>query len=189
LRRCAVVLRGLFAAGCQRIVWVAISAAAVAGAAFVFTVAMASAVVIAVRGQDIDPDELAAVATPLGLVAAVVAVAAMAAVWRAVGRARVRRWLPVYEAMVHDAICLQDTYLVETVTPPDPAASGHVVAADLHAGTSGGLWLPDVVLPRGAVVCFTQTAAGPRVRSWMTRSLWRAGAPKAARIGRRAATA
>ena len=141
------MLRMLFAMVRSRIVWVAISAATVAGAAFVFTVALASAVVIAARGQDADPDELAAVATLLGLVVTAVAVAAMAVVWRA----RVRRWLPAYEAMLCDAARLKDTYLVETVTPPDRAAGGHMVAADLHTGVSRGLWLPDLVLPRGAV--------------------------------------
>jgi hypothetical protein len=48
------------------IVWVAISAATVADVAFAFTVALAAAVVIAVRSQDVDPDELAAVATSVG---------------------------------------------------------------------------------------------------------------------------
>jgi hypothetical protein len=64
-----------------------------------------------------------------------------------------------------------------------------MVAADLNTGGSGVLWLPELVLPRGAVVCFTQTAKGPRVRAWMTRRLWRACTREAARVGSRVARA
>jgi hypothetical protein len=44
--------------------------------------------------------------------------------------------------MLCDAARLKDTYLVETVTPPDPAAGGHLVAADLHTGVSVGCGCP-----------------------------------------------
>jgi hypothetical protein len=174
----------LFAVMRSRIAWVAISAATVAGVAFVFTIALAAAVVIAIRGQDVDPDELAAVATSLGLLAAVAALATMVAAWRVVRRTRTRQWLPLHEAMVH-AASVQGTYLVEIVTPSDPAVGGHLVATDLNTGRSGELWLPEPALPHGAVVCFTQTATGPQVRAWMTRRVWRACTREAARVGRR----
>jgi len=179
----------LFAVTRSRIVWVAISVATVAGVAFVFTVALAAAVMIASRGQDVDPDELAAVATSLGLLAAVAAFATMVSAWRVVRRARTLQWLPLREAMVRDAASVQDTYLVEIVAPSDPAVGGHLLATDLNTGGSGALWLPEPALPHGAVVCFTQTATGPRVRAWMTRRLWRACTREAARVEGRAAQA
>ena len=64
-----------------------------------------------------------------------------------------------------------------------------MMAADLHTGGHGPLWLPGPALLRGTVVCFTQTPTGPRVRAWMSRRLWRACAHESARIVRRTASA
>jgi hypothetical protein len=127
------VLRVLFATVRSRIAWVMISAATVADAAFVFTVALAAAA-IAVRGQDVDPDELAAVATSLAFLAAVLVIATVVAVKRAARRTQARRWLPVYEAMAHDATHTEDTYLVKTVTQSHSVVGGHMVAADVNTG-------------------------------------------------------
>lgn len=172
----------------SRIVWIAIGVITAAGVVFVVTVAFTAAVVIAVRGQDMDPDVFAELAISLGLAAAAAATAAVVIVWRAVQRARSRRWLPLYQALVRGAAGTRDTDLAEIVTPPDRAAGGHI-AADLHTGGRGPLWLPGLALPRGTVVCFTQTPTGPQVQAWMSRGLWRACAREAARIDRRTASA
>jgi hypothetical protein len=167
------MFRVLFAVLRSRIVWIGVGAVTVAGVAFVFTVAVTAAVVIALRGRDVDPHEFAEMAVSLGLAAAVAAIAAVVAAWRALCRARARRWLPLYQAMVHEATSAPATYLVEIVTSHDRAAGSHVVAADLHTGELGPLWLPGTALPRGTVVCLTQTPTGTQVRSWMSRTLWR----------------
>jgi hypothetical protein len=64
-----------------------------------------------------------------------------------------------------------------------------VIATDLRNGGRGPLWLGGEVFPAGAVVCFTSTATGPAIRSWMTGGLWRACTKHAARTARRAARA
>jgi hypothetical protein len=125
----------------------------------------------------------------LSLAAAGAAIAAMLAASRALCRARTRRWLPLYQAMVRDAASAPATYLAEIVTPPDPATGGHVVAADLHTGELGPLWLPGPPLPRGTVVSFTQTPTGTQVRAWMSRTLWRACTREGARLAKRTASA
>jgi len=179
------VLRTLFAILRSRILWIAVGMVTVAGVAFVVTVAVTAAVVIAVRGENVDPDQVAELATSLGLLAVAAAIAAMLAAWRCLRQARVRRWLPLYEAMVHDAASATETHLAQILSRPDPAAGGHVLAADLRNGGQRPLWLPGPVMPRGAVVCFTQTSAGPRVRAWMSSTLWRACAREAERVNRR----
>jgi len=183
------VLRILFTILRSRIMWIAVGVVTVAGVAFVLTVAAAAAVVIAVRGEDVDPNQVAELATSLGLLAVAAAIAAMMAAWCGLRRARVRRWLPLYEAMVHDAASASDTYLAQIHTCPDPAAGGRMLAADLRNGGQGALWLPGPVLPRGSAVSFTQTSAGPRVRAWMSSTLWRACAREAERVDRRTADA
>lgn len=183
------MVRMLFAVLRSRIVWIGVGAVTVAGVAFVFTVAVTAAVVIAVRGQDVNPREFAEVAVSLGLAAAVAAMAAVVAALRVLRRARARRWLPLYQAMVYDAASAPDTYLAEIVTPNDRAAGSHVVAADLHSGGRGALWMPGTALPRGTVVCFTQTPTGTQVRAWMSRTLWRACAREAASIVKHTASA
>jgi hypothetical protein len=169
----------------SRIVWIAIGVLTVAGVAFVLTVAVTAAVVIAVQGEDVDPNQVAELATSLGLLAVAAAIAAMMAAWRGLRRARVRRWLPLYEAMARDAASASDTHLAQILTCPDPAAGGRKLAADLGNGGQGQLWLPGPVLPRGTVVSFTQTPAGPQVRAWMSSTLWRACAREAERVNRR----
>jgi len=179
------VLRMLFAILRSRIMWIAVGVVTAAGIAFVLTVAVTWAVVIAVRGEDVDPDQVAELATSLGLLAAAAAIAAMLVAWRGLRRARVRRWLPLYEAMAHDAASATDTHLAQILTRPDPAAGGYVLAADLRNGSQGPLWLPGPTLPRGTVVSFTQTSAGPQVRAWMSSTLWRACAREAERVNSR----
>jgi hypothetical protein len=183
------MVRVLFAVLRSRIVWIGMGAVTVAGVAFVFTVAVTAAMVIALRGREVDPHEFDELAVSLGLAAAAVAMAAVGAALRALRRSRARRWLPLYQAMVRDAASAPDTYLAEIVTPPDPATRGHVVAADLHTGGCGPLWLPGTALPRGTVVCFTQTPTGTEVRYWMSRTLWRACAREAASLAERIASA
>jgi hypothetical protein len=169
----------------SRIVWIAIGVLTVAGVAFVLTVAVTAEVVIAVQGEDVDPSQVAELAASLGLLA----VAAMMAAWRGLRRARVRRWLPLYEAMARDAASASDTHLAQILTCPDPAGGGRMLVADLRNGGKGPLWLPGPVLPCGSVVSFTQTSAGPRVRAWMSSTLWRACAREAERVDRRTADA
>ena len=183
------MLRVLFAVLRARILWIAIGVITAAGVAFVFTVALTAAVVIAVRGQEVDPDVFAELAVSLGLAAAAAVFAGVLVAWQAVRRARARRWLPLYQAMVRDAASAPDIYLAEIITPPDPAAGDRMLVADLHTGTHGQLWLPGLALPRGTVVCFTQTPTGPQMRAWMSRGQWRASAREAARIERRTASA
>ena len=77
------MFRMLLAALRSRIVWIGVGVVTVAGVAFVFTVAVTTAVVIFIQGQDVDPDEFAELATPLGLAAA----------------AAIARWSP------HGALC------------------------------------------------------------------------------------
>ena len=189
LRIGLVVFRGVPAVLRSRILWIAIGVITAAGVAFVFTVAVTAAVVIAVRGQKVDPNVFAELAVSLGLAAAAAVLAGVVVAWRAVWRARARRWLPLYQAMVRDAASTPDTHLAEIVTPPDPAAGDHMLVADLHTGTHGLLWLPGLALPRGTVVCFTQTPKGPQMRAWMSRGLWRACAREVATIVRRTANA
>jgi len=181
------VLRTLFAILGSRILWIAVGMVTVAGVAFVLTVAVTAAVVIAVRGEDVDPDQVAELATSLGLLAVAATTAAMLAAWRGLRQARARRWLPLYEAIVRDASTATDTHLALILTRPNPAAGGHVLATDLRDGGQGPLWLPGPELPRGTVVSFTQTSAGTRVRAWMSSTLWRACAREAARVDRRTA--
>jgi hypothetical protein len=183
------VFRGLSAVLRSWILWIAIGVIAAAGVAFVFTVAVTAAVVIAVRGHDVDPDEFAELAVSLGLAAAAAVLAGVVVAWQAMRRARARRWLPLYQAMVRDAASAPDIHLAEIITPPDPAAGGHMLVADLHTGTHGPLWLPGLALPRGTVVCVAQTPTGPQVRAWMSRGLWTAYAREVARIVRRTANA
>lgn len=183
------MLRVLFAIARSRIVWVAAGVAMAVGVAFVATAAVAAAAVIAARGEDVDPDEAAELATSLGLLAVAATTAAMLVAWRGQRRARVRRWLPLYEAMAHDVSSATDTHLAQILTRPDPAAGGHALAADLRNGGQSPLWLPGPVLPRGTVVFFTQTSTGPRVRAWMSSTLWRACAREAERVDRRTADA
>jgi hypothetical protein len=183
------MVRVLFVLLRSRIVWIGMGAVTVAGVAFVFTVAVTAAMVIALRGREVDPHEFDELAVSLGLAAAAVATAAVGAALRALRRSRARRWLPLYQAMVRDAASAPATYLAEIVTPPDPATGGHVVAADLHTGGRGPLWLPGRALPRGTVVCFTQTPTGTQVRAWMSRTLWRACTREAASIAKRTASA
>jgi hypothetical protein len=175
----------LFAILRSRILWVVVGVVTMAGVAFVATVAVTAAAVMAVRGENVDPDQVAELATSLGLLAVAAAIAAMMLAWRGLRRARVRRWLPLYEAMVHDAASATETHLVQILSGPDPAAGGHVLAADLRNGGQGPLWLPGPELPRGAVVSFTQSSAGPRLRAWMSSTLWRACAREAERVDRR----
>jgi hypothetical protein len=89
------MFRILFAALRSKAVWLGIGVVTAAGAAFVYTVAFTTAVAIAVRGDEVDPDAVAEVATPLGLLAAVATLAGVPAAWRAVRRARVRRWMSI----------------------------------------------------------------------------------------------
>ena len=86
---------------------------------------------------------------------------------------------------MHDAASATETHLVQILSGPDPAAGGHVLAADLRNGSQGPLWLPGPTLPRGTVVSFTQTSAGPQVRAWMSSTLWRACARETERVNRR----
>ena len=183
------MLRTLFTILRSQTVWVAVGVVTVVGVAFVLTVAVTAAVVIAVRGEDVDPAQVAELATSLGLLAVAAAIAAMLVAWRGLRRARVRRWLPLYEAMARDAASATETHLAQILTRPDPAAGGHMLAADLRNGVQGPLWLPGPVLPRGAVVSFTQTSAGLRVRAWMSGTLWRACAREAERVNGRTADA
>lgn len=136
------MLRMLITIPRSRIVWVACGVVTVAGVAFVLAVAVTAAVVIAVRGENVDPDQVVEHATSLGLLAVAAATAAMLAAWRGLRRARVRRWLPLYEAMARDAASAPDTHLAQILARPDPAAGGHVLGADLRNGGQGRCGCP-----------------------------------------------
>jgi hypothetical protein len=130
----------LFAILRSRIVWVAVGVVTVAGVAFVLTVAVTAAVVVAVRGEDVDPDQVAELATSLGLLAVATTTAAMLAAWRGLRQARVRRWLLLYEAMVHDAASATETHLAQILTRPDPRGRW------AHAGGGPQEWEPGPVV-------------------------------------------
>jgi hypothetical protein len=125
----------------------------------------------------------------VALLASVVVVigAAVTRVYRR--RVRGRRWEPLHRAMIRDADTILYTYLAQIHTRPEPATRGLVIATDLRNGGRGPLWLGGEVFPVDAVVCFTSTATGPHIRSWMTGGLWRACSKHAAHTARRAARA
>jgi hypothetical protein len=171
-------------------VWLAIGVLTLAGTAFWILVAVVAAVMsTAAGGADPDPDEVAQVAVPLGMLAALAAAVFGITAVVAVRRGRVRRWVPLREQMVRDAADVPGTHLAQVISPADPAAGGQLVARDLISGYQGPFWLPGWNLPRGAVVCFTATPDGPQVRAWMTGQLWRATSREAARIERRSSQA
>jgi hypothetical protein len=170
----------------SRLVWLTIGLLTLAGTAFWIVVVVAAAIMMTTSGgADPDPDELAQVAVPLGMLAATggAAVGIMAAV--VVRRGRARRWLPLREQMVRDAATQPATHIAQVVSLANSAAGGQVVARDLITGYQGPLWLAGWNTPPGAVVCFTATPNGPQVLAWMTGQLWRATSRVAARIERR----
>jgi hypothetical protein len=119
----------------SRLLWLTIGVLTLVGVAFwLVVVAAAVLMTMATGGADPDPDELARVAVPFGLLAALATVAAAIAVSVMVRRGRVRQWLPLREQMVHDAATEPATHLVQVLSPPNPAAGGQVLAIDLTAG-------------------------------------------------------
>jgi hypothetical protein len=174
----------------SRLVWLTIGVLTLAGTAFWITVVIVAVVMSTAAGDaDPDPGELARVAVPIGMLAALAAAVFCITAVVAVRRGRVRRWVPLREQMVRDAANVPGTHLVQVISPADPAAGGRVLARDLISGYEGPLWLPGGNMPRGAVVCFTATPNGPQVRAWMTGQLWRATSREAARIERRSSQA
>lgn len=82
----------------------------VAGTAFwMVVVAVAVVMSAASGGADPDPDELARVAVPVGMLVAIAAVAGCIAAIVAICRGRARQWVPLCEQMVRDAATLPDT--------------------------------------------------------------------------------
>jgi hypothetical protein len=170
--------------------WLTIGMLILAGTTFWIVVAVVAAVMTATAGgADPDPDELAQIAVPIGMLAATAAVVLGIAAVVAIGRGRAQQWVPLREQMVRDAATLSGTHLAQVVSPANTAAGGHVLARDLITGYQGPLWLAGWHLPRGAVVCFTAMPSGAQVRAWMTGRLWRATSREAARIERRATKA
>ena len=170
----------------SRLVWLTIGVLTLAGTAFWIVVAVVAAVMTtAAGGAEPNPDELARVSVPLGMLAAAGAAALGIAAVVTVRRGRARAWVPLREQMVRDAATLPATHLAQLVSAANPAAGGQVLARDLITGYQGPLWLPGWSPPRGAVVCFTATASGPQVRAWMTGQLWRATSRETTRNERR----
>ena len=170
----------------SRLVWLAIGVLTLAGRAFWMVVAVVAAVMTTTAGgAEPNPDELAQVAVPLGMLAALAAAVLGIAAVVAVRRGRVRQWVPLRGQMVRAAATLPSTHVAQVVSPANPAAGGQVLARDLITGYQGPLWLPGWNPPCGAVVCFTATPNGPQVRAWMTGQLWRATTREAVRIERR----
>ena len=168
----------------SRSVWLAIGVFTLAGTAFWIVFAAVAAIMSTAAGGA-DPDEVARVAVPLGMLAALAAAVLGIAAVVAVRRGRVRQWVPLREQMVRDAATLPGTHLAQVVSAANSAAGGQVLARDLITGHKRPLWLPGWNMPRGAVVSFRTTPSGPRVRAWMTGQLWRVTSREAARIERR----
>jgi hypothetical protein len=169
----------------SQLVWLTIGLLTLAGTAFWIAVVIVTVVMSTVAGgADPDPDELAQVAVPIGMLAAIAAAVSGVAVVVVVRRGLVRQWVLLREQMVRDAATLPGTRLAQVISPADPAAGGQVLARDLISGYQGPVWLRGWNMPRGAVVCFTATPNGPQVRAWMTGQLWRATSREAARIER-----
>jgi type IV secretory pathway protease TraF len=182
------MLRLLFAILRSRLLWRGALVVTVAAIAFWLAFAATAVVMVGVVGSsaiESDPAQLVRVAVPVSLVAALAAIVAVGVVALARRRGRIRQWLPLREAMLHDAGTLPSTHVAQVLNTPSPAAGGHVIAVDLITGYQGPLRLPGYDVPRGSVVCFSETPDGPQVRTWMTGQLWRACEREAARTGRR----
>ena len=174
----------------SRLVWLTIAVLTLTGTAFWIVVAVVAALMTtAAGGDDPDPDELAQVAMPLGMLAATSAAVFGITAVVVIQRGRARQWVPLRDQMMRDAATLPGTHLAQVISRANPAAGGQVLARDLITGYQGPLWLADWTLSRGAVVCLSATPSGPQVRAWMTGQLWRASSREAARIERRTAKA
>jgi hypothetical protein len=174
----------------SRLVWLTIGVLTLTGTAFwIVVAAVATVMTTAAGGSDPDPDELAQVAMPLGMLAATSTAVFGITVVVVIQRGRARQWVPLREQMVRDAATLPGTHLAQVVSRANPAAGGQVLARDLITGYQGALWLPGWIPPRGAVLCFTATPRGAQVRAWMTARLWRTTSHEADRISRRARSA
>ena len=186
----SAVLRLLFAILRSRWLWHGVLVLTVAATAFWAAFAVTAAVVVLVVGSsaiESDPAQLARVAVPVSLVAALAAIVALGVVAVARRRGQVRQWLSVREAMLHDADTLPSTCIAQVLAPPSAHAGGHVLAVDLITGHRGPLWLPGCNVARGSVVSFSETPDGMRVRAWMSYQLWRSCEREAARVERRTA--
>lgn len=174
----------------SRLVWLTIGVLTLTGTAFwVVVVTVAAIMTTAVGGTEPDPDDVARVAVPLGLLTVAAGLVIGIAAVVMVRRGKARQWVPLREQMVRDSTKLPGIHLAQVVSAANPAAGGQVLAKDLITGHQGPLWLPGWNPPRGAVVCFTATSSGAQVRAWMTGQLWRATSREAARIERRTARA
>ena len=186
------MLRLLFAILRSRLLWRGVLVLTVAATVFWLAFAATAAVLVLVVGSsaiESDPARLVRVALPISLVATLAAIVALGVVAVARRRGRVREWLPLREAMLHDAGTLASTHIAQVLTMPSAAAGGHVLAVDLITGYQGPLWLPGCSVPRGSVVCFRETPGGAQVRAWMTGHLWRSCEREAARVERHTARA
>lgn len=174
----------------SRLAWLTIGVLTLAGIAFWIVAALAAAVITtAAGGNDPDPDQLAMVAVPLGMLAALATIVACVALMVMMRRDRTRQWVQLREQMIRDAATQPATHLMQVISPPNLAAGGQVLVIDLITRYQGPLWLPGWNLPRGAVVSVTLTAGSGQVRAWMTGQLWRATTREAARIERRSTRA
>jgi hypothetical protein len=176
----------------SRLFWRAALVLNVATTAFWLAFAVVAAIMVLVVGSsaiESDPARLVRVALPISLTATLAAIGALGVVAVARRRGRVRQWLPLRESMLHDAGTLPSTHIAQVLSPPSAAAGGHVLAVDLITSHQGPLWLPGCSVPRGSVVCFSETPAGPQVRTWMSGQLWRSCEREAARAERRTARA
>jgi hypothetical protein len=174
----------------SRLVWLTIGVLTLAGTASWMVAAIVAAVMTkAAGGNDPDPDQLANVAVPLGMLAALAMIVVCVVLMVMMRRGRTRQWVPLREQMIRDAATQPATHLMQVISPPNPAAGGQVLAIDLITRHQVPLWIPGATLPRGAVVSVTLTAGGGQVRAWMTGQLWRATTREAARIERRSTRA
>jgi hypothetical protein len=174
----------------SRLVWLTIGVLTLAGVAFWMVIAVVAAVMTtAAGGNEPDPDQLANVAVPLGMLAALATIVVCVVLVVMIRHDRTRQWVPLREQMIRDAATQPATHVMQVISPPNPAAGGQVLAMDLITRYQDPLRLPGWTLPRGAVVCVTLTAGGGQVRAWMTGQLWRATTREAARIERRSTQA
>jgi hypothetical protein len=180
------VLRILARLMASRWLWLTLGVVGVLG--LVFTLAAVAAIVGGVLldravGGEPDVEKLTAIALIVGLLAATAALVGIVVLAGVRRRGRIRRWIPLRQAMLRDAATVPATYLVQINGRPDATVGGRTPAIDLFTGGCGSVWVP-MPFPSGTVVCFTDGAYGPLVRAWMTGAMWAATARGAARAER-----
>lgn len=132
------------------LVWLTIGVLTLTGTVFwVVVVPVAAIMSTAVGGIEPDPDDVARVAVPLGLLTVAAGLVIGIAAVVMVRRGKAREWVPMREQMVRDSTKLPGIYLAQVVGQPgcrwagscqgpDHRASGSPVASGMEPAAWGG---------------------------------------------------